>query len=107
MSVSRPMLVVVLNAWVIDDEAGARRIEHLDDLGEVGEAAGQPVDLVDDDDVDLAGLDIGEQPLEAGPLHVAAREAAIVIAVGQQRPALVPLAERYRRRRPRAAHRGC
>ena len=27
-------------------------VEELDQLGEVGERAGQPVDLVDDDDVD-------------------------------------------------------
>ena len=29
-------------------------IEPFNDLGEVSEAAGKPVDLVDDDDVDLA-----------------------------------------------------
>ena len=31
-------------------------VEHLDQLGEVGERAGQPIDLVDDDDVDPSGL---------------------------------------------------
>ena len=36
------------------------RVEDVDDLGEVGERAGQPVDLVDDDDLDLACLDVGE-----------------------------------------------
>ena len=30
-------------------------VEELDQLGEVGERPGQPVDLVDDDDVDASG----------------------------------------------------
>ncbi len=34
------------------DERDALRVEQLDDLGEVGQRAGQPVDLVDHDDVD-------------------------------------------------------
>ena len=33
-------------------------IEELDQLGEVGQRSGQPVDLVDDDDVDLAGPNV-------------------------------------------------
>ena len=37
-------------------------------------------------------FDIGQQPFQAGPLHVAAREAAIVIDAVSSRPALVPLA---------------
>ena len=40
------------------DERGAAAVEDFDDLGEVGEAAGQPVDLVDDDDVHPALLDV-------------------------------------------------
>jgi len=39
----------------------------------------QPVDLVDDEDVDAAGPDIGEQALQRRPLHIAAREPAIGI----------------------------
>jgi hypothetical protein len=74
-------------------EAGTPGIEHVNDLGEVGERAGEPVDLVDDDDVDLAGGDVGQQPLEAGPVHVAAREAAIVLTHLDLRPAFVALAE--------------
>jgi hypothetical protein len=74
------------------DEACPCAIQNLDDFGEVGEAAGEPVDLVDDDHIHPARLHLGEQPLEAGALHVAAREAAIVIEVGQQRPAFMALA---------------
>ncbi len=35
-------------------------LEDLDDLGEIGERAGQPVDLVDDDVIDSPGLDVLE-----------------------------------------------
>src|SRR5262249_53785566 len=52
----------------------------------------QAIHLVDDDCVDPASLDVGEQAGERGPLHVAAGEAAIVVAVGQAGPALVLLA---------------
>ena len=73
------------------DEAGALGVEHLDDLGEVGERAGQPVDLVDDDQVDLAGADIGEQLPQGRAFEGAAGDAAIVIQGGQQHPALMAL----------------
>ena len=44
-------------------------VEDLDDLGEVGQRPGQPVDLVDDHHVDLARAHIRQQPLECRPLH--------------------------------------
>ena len=40
------------------------RVEQFDQLGEVGERPRQPVNLVDDDHVDLAGPDIVQQLLE-------------------------------------------
>jgi hypothetical protein len=39
-------------------------VEDLDDLREVGERAGEPVDLVDHYNVDDAGLDVGEELLQ-------------------------------------------
>jgi hypothetical protein len=39
-------------------------IEHLDQLGEVGERAGEAVDLIDHHDGDLAGPDIGQEFLQ-------------------------------------------
>jgi hypothetical protein len=36
-------------------------VEQLDEFGEVGQRPRQPVDLVDDDDVDLSGTDIVQQ----------------------------------------------
>ena len=41
------------------------RIEQLDQLGEVGERAGQPVDLVDDHHIDAARRDILAEAPEA------------------------------------------
>ena len=64
----------------------------LDQLGEVGERARQPVDLVDDDLIDLACVDIVEQALECRPFQRPARQAAIVVGFDQKYPAFVLLA---------------
>ena len=88
LSVSRPMQVVVLKAWVTRDEGDAVRLEHVHQLGEVGQRAAQAVDLVDHHHVHRPALDVGEQPLQRRPLQRAAGEAAVVVAVADQRPAL-------------------
>ena len=67
-------------------------VEDVDDLGKVGKRACQPVDFVDDDDFDLAGLDVGKQPLKGGTLHRPAGETAIVIEIRDCGPARVLLA---------------
>ena len=92
-SVSRPIEEVVLKAWVTETKETPAASKIVDDAGEVGERAGQPIDLVDDHDIDRAGLHIGEQPPQAGAVHRAAGEAAIVVAAGQGGPALVLLAQ--------------
>ena len=55
-------------------------IEELDQLGEVGQRPRQPVYLVDDDDVDLAGADVVQQPLEVGSVSRPTRIAAVIVA---------------------------
>jgi hypothetical protein len=70
------------------DEGHAVPIEHLDQLGEVGERAAEAVDLVDHHHVDQPILDVLQQPLQAGPLQRAARDAAVVIRIANQHPAL-------------------
>jgi hypothetical protein len=83
----------VLNCWVTEtNERHALGIEHLDDLGEVGERAGQPIDFVGHHHIDLAGLDVGEKLLQCGAVHRGAGEAAIIIVLRQTGPALVALA---------------
>ena len=69
------------------------RVEDRHDPGEVGERSGQPVDLVDDHRIDLAGLDVGEQLAEGRAVHRAAGIAAVVVAGGERGPAFVLLAE--------------
>ena len=64
-------------------------LERLHHLGEVEQRATEAIDLVDDDAVDLAGLDVGQQALQGRSFHVAAGEAAVVVAVGQAGPAFV------------------
>jgi hypothetical protein len=87
-----PMLVAVLKDWVTDTKDAARRIEHVDDLGEVRKRPGEPVDLVDHDLVDPAAPDIVEEVLQRRAFQTAAGQAAIVVAVWQHHPALVLLA---------------
>ena len=67
-------------------------VEQFDQLGEVGQRAGQPVDLVDNDHVDPVSANVVQQPPEGWPVHRAAGIAAVVIAGPDQLPALVGLA---------------
>jgi hypothetical protein len=47
-------------------------VEHLDELGEVGQRPSEPVDLLDDDHVDPIGLHLQQELLQSGSLHRAA-----------------------------------
>ncbi len=67
-------------------------VEQFDQLGEVGQRAGQAVDLVDHDDVDLAGPHVCQEPLQRRAIGVATGEAAIVILGSDQGPAGMGLA---------------
>ena len=67
-------------------------IEKFDQLGKIGERTGQTIDLIDDDDVDLAGADIIQQTLEGGAVGIATGEAAIIIFGPDQGPAGMGLA---------------
>ena len=74
------------------DEGDVVALEDFDQLGEIHQRAAEPVDLVDDDDVDQAGLDVGHQLLQPRPLQRAAGEAAVVVALTDRSPALGLLA---------------
>jgi tetratricopeptide (TPR) repeat protein len=54
------------------DERHAVAIERLHDPGKVHERAAEAIHLVHDDAIDLAGGDVGQQPIERGPIHVSA-----------------------------------
>ena len=67
-------------------------VEQLDQLGEVRERAGEPVDLVDDDNIDPAVPDVRQQPLQGGALGRAAGIAAVIVTGADQGPAVMGLA---------------
>ena len=92
LRVSRPMLVVVLKLWVTDTKDTPCCVEQLDQLGEVGQRAGQAVDLVDHHHIDAAVADVGQELLQGRAFQRSAREAAIVVAVAQRAPAFMGLA---------------
>ena len=70
----------------------AMLVENVDDLGEVGQRPGQPVNLVDDHHVDLARAHIRQEPLEGRPFHRRARETAVVIHLADKAPSFAFLA---------------
>ena len=87
------------------DKAGARLVECFDQLGKVEQRARQPVDLVDDDDVDAAGIDLGKQGLQAQGARACrqlCRRRRRTLAAA---PSLRLPGSRYRQHRPRAGHR--
>ena len=67
-------------------------IKELDQLGEIGEGAGEAVDLIDHDDGDLAGPDVGEELLQGRAVERGSREPAIIVAIRVEAPALMRLA---------------
>ena len=75
------------------DKGDVMGVEDVDDLGEIGERAGEAIDLVDDNDLNLAGLNVRQQPLQGRALHRAAGEAAVVIHVRKRGPAGVALTD--------------
>jgi hypothetical protein len=67
-------------------------IEKLDQFREVGKRARQSVDLVYQDNVDLAGANVVEQSLQGRAVQGCAGQTAIVIMVGDEPPAFMGLA---------------
>ena len=67
-------------------------IEQLDQLGKIRQRPRQAVDLVDDDDVNLAGADIIQQSLKVGAVGGPAGVSPIVISGPDQGPAGMGLA---------------
>src|ERR1700758_3287997 len=65
LRVRRPIEVVVLNCCVTETNRRDPRVGDLDYLGKIGERAGQPVDLVDDNGIAPPCREVGEQPLQS------------------------------------------
>ena len=86
------MLELVLKDCVTDTNETRMAVEQLDQLGKVSKRAREPVDLIDHHDVDLAGVDVGQELLQGRPVKGGPREGAIVITVREEPPALAHLA---------------
>ena len=74
------------------DERHGVLVEQLDQLCEIGERPGQAVDLINDDNVDLLGPDLRQQPLQGGAVERSTGECAVIVAVVDRVPALMRLA---------------
>jgi hypothetical protein len=73
-------------------EGDAICVEQLHQLGEVRQGTGQAVDFIDDDNIDPAVADVGQQSLECGALGRATGVAAVIVAGADQGPAVMGLA---------------
>ena len=67
-------------------------VEQFDELGEVGERSCEPVDFVDDDDVDFSAADLVRQSLQGGAVERSAGKAAVVEFLAAEPPAFMRLA---------------
>lgn len=67
-------------------------VEDLDHAGEVGQGPCQPVDLVDNDDIDTVAGHVVQQALQASTVHRAARDTTIVIPLAHRLPTFAHLA---------------
>src|SRR6185437_4312047 len=74
------------------DEAGAIFVERVDQPDEIAQGAAQPVDLVHDNHVDSARLDVADQPFQRRTLEAAAGKSAIVVSLGKFDPVAMRLA---------------
>ena len=73
------MLVVVLNCWVIDTNETPRRSKTSTSLAKSEKRSCSTDDLVHDDHIDLACLDIGQQPFQGRSLQGATGNPAVII----------------------------
>ena len=74
------------------DEGRLVLVKQFNQMDKVGQGAGQSVDFIDHDHINLAGFDVIEELEQGRARSIAAGEAAIVIMFGQGYPALVSLA---------------
>jgi hypothetical protein len=70
LKVSRPMETGGVELLGDGNEGDAAGIESLNDLGEIGQTASQPVYSIYNDGVDLVGFDVSEQLLEGRALEI-------------------------------------
>ena len=85
------MLLVVLNDWVIETKDTPCWSNNSTSLAKSASDRVNPVDLVDHDDIHLAGPDFGQEVLQGGTVEGSPRQTTVVIMGWQQAPALMGL----------------
>ena len=73
-------------------ERRAALVQSLHDAGEIQQRPRQAVHLVHDHAVRRARLDVGQQPLQGGAVHIGARVPAVIVLLRKGDPPLVTLA---------------
>ncbi len=73
------------------DEADLPGVEPLNDASEVRQRTRQPIDFVGQDHIDEPSIDVGQKGPQPWPIHRSAGEAAIVVDLGPDGPALADL----------------
>src|SRR5262245_16005072 len=91
LRVRRPIEVVVLNCWVTDTKEASWASSTSTILAKSASDRVSRSTLYDNY-LNLAGLDIGEKPLQSRPLHRAARQASIVVHFRERNPSGMTLA---------------
>jgi hypothetical protein len=74
------------------DERHSMRIEDFDDFGEIRQAAGETIHLIDDDDADFFVSHVLKQLMKRGAIHASAGIAPVSVLGGKHTPALLTLA---------------
>jgi hypothetical protein len=74
------------------DKGDTMGIEQLNQLGKIRQRPRQAIDLVDDNDIDLAGTDVVEELLQVGAFSGPPRVSAVIISGPDQGPSGVGLA---------------
>src|ERR1700675_2911274 len=67
-------------------------VEDFDHFGEVRQRASQPINLIDDNDIDEPGPNVLQQPLQPRSLQGSARHPAVIVGSLDQAPAHTLLA---------------
>src|SRR3984893_17537769 len=86
LRVRRPIEVVVLNCCVTETNEASWASSTSTIFAKSASDRVRRSTLVNDNDLNLARLDIGEEPLQGGALYRAAGEASVVVHVGKRDP---------------------
>src|SRR5450755_4699982 len=74
------------------DEGNSARVESFNDLGKIGQAPRQAIDLVDNDGIDLSIFNVIQQTSKRWSVHASARISTVVVESREGCPSFLPWA---------------